>query len=77
MQIELNDSQSWYVRAAIHRGIAAVRQQIEDADRMMAAVTEDTPARGTILDVCRNMKAYNEQMLREMEQYIPDELNPK
>lgn len=72
--MDLNDNQLWYVRAAIHRGIAAVEQQIEDAQRTMDSVTEDTPARGTILDMCRNMKAYNEQMLREMRQYIPEEL---
>ena len=72
--MELNENQLWYVRAAIHRGIAAVEQQIEDAERTMASVTDDTPARGTILDMCRNMKAYNEQLLREMRQYIPEEL---
>lgn len=76
MQIELSENESWYVRAAIHRGIQAVEQQIEDAKRTMESVTQDTPARGTILEMCRNMTAYNEQLLREMRQFIPEELNP-
>lgn len=74
--MNLNENEQWYVRAAVHRGIAAVEQQIEDVQRMIDSVTEDTPARGTILAGCRNMKAYNEQMLREMKQYIPEEFIP-
>ena len=75
IEIDTAGNAGWYVRAAIHRGMAAVRQSIEDADRLIEQGSKpDTPMAGTLKDMGRNMKAYNEQLLREMEQYIPEEL---
>lgn len=70
----MNENELWYVKSAIHRGMNALEQGIADAHRTLSTVTDETPARGTIMEVCRNVISYNEQLLREMKQYIPAEL---
>lgn len=77
MQIELNDNQLWYVKSAIHRGMHGLEEQIAQAKHTLANLSDDAPMRGTIVDMLQNMTAYNEQLLREMEQYIPEELAPR
>ena len=76
MQIELNENQAWYVKSAIHRGMHGLEEQIASAKHTLANLSDDAPMRGTIVDMLTNMTSYNEQLLREMRQYIPEELNP-
>lgn len=72
--MDLNDNQLWYVRAAIRRGMDSVQQQIDDATDTIEKLSPDSEMRATIVNMMENMRAYNEQMLREMKQYIPEEL---
>jgi hypothetical protein len=77
MQIELNDNQLWYVKSAIHRGVRSLEESIAEAEHTIQNLSDDAPMRGTIVEMLTNMTSYNKQLLREMEQYIPEELNPK
>ena len=67
--MELNENELWYVRSMVHRGMAAVRQSIEDGERYLAT---DPPA--TFRESVRGMNAYHRQLLQEAEQYIPEKL---
>jgi hypothetical protein len=72
--MELGGNAQWYVTAAVSRGIASVQKQIDDAESVIASLPQDAPMRGTMIDSMEGMIAYHRQMLREMKQYIPEEL---
>lgn len=77
MQIELNDNELWYVKSAVYRGIHSLEESIAQAEHTVQNLADDSPMRGTIVEMLTNMTSYNKQLLREMEQYIPEELNPR
>jgi hypothetical protein len=72
--MDLNDNQLWYVKSAIHRGMHSLEEQIAQAKHTIANMPDDAYARGTMIEMLTNMTSYNEQLLSEMRQYIPEEL---
>lgn len=65
----MNENERWYVRAAVSRGMASLRNDIEEGERYLAT---DPPA--TFAASVRGMVSYNKQMLQEMERYVPKDL---
>jgi len=65
----MDENERYYVRAAVGRGMMQLERDIEEGKRYLAT---DPPA--TFRQSIEGMVAYNEQMLREMKQYIPEEL---
>lgn len=66
----LDESQRWYTRAMVIRGMVALEQDIEAANEMLDK--EEIP--GSIRASLKGMKAYNEQLLDEARQFVPGEL---
>lgn len=71
MQLELGDNALWYVRAAIARGLQSIENDNEKVRKELANNPDIAP---TFREMGEGMLRYNEQMLREMKQFIPDEL---
>lgn len=68
--MDLDSSQTWYTRAAVTRGIAALEESISTCERLIAQSEKD----GTIewaVDSLRSATHYNRQLLQEIEQYVP------
>ena len=71
--VEVTGFANFYVRSAIHRGIAAVEDTIENGKKLLELEREkDLPS--WAVESMEGMIAYHEQLLREMKQFIPEAL---
>jgi hypothetical protein len=70
MQIELDANSEWYTKYCVARALRTLDQEATEGQELLDSGTVP----GSLQGALRHMIAHNEQLIREIRQYVPEAL---